>query len=282
MLQWKLSIMFSVRNIQVMLVALLCDIQCHIKVIQNQTSRPGILSHELNLLLNISYTVITHISHRWPQWNDVMLSKKWCVDHLQEPINQTTNWKISKMSNYHQDSIFTHPSYANSWNPDGSPGQNYHQSVKILSILHNEIKQPKKKKKAILTALISCSMNNPHLKLWQWGKKSLWCGHLHLNCSTLCLNSEWQPGGFRRGYRGISEVLSIITTEPPPKLQPSQLPFLFSHSFFPPTVKGMPSRPWQATLKCTFYSNVNDESFFFPTTFEKHCWMNLIKSVWLR
>lgn len=65
----------STWNIQVMLVALLCDIQCHIKVIQNQTSRPGILSHELNLLLNISYAVIAHISHRWLQWNDVMLSK---------------------------------------------------------------------------------------------------------------------------------------------------------------------------------------------------------------
>lgn len=226
-----------------MLVALLCDIQCHIKVIQNQTSRPGILSHELNLLLNISYAVIAHISHRWLQWNDVMLSKKWCVDYLQEPINQTTNWKISKMSNYHQDSIFTHPFYANSWNPDRSPGQNYHHTVKILSILHNDIKhsksQKKKEKKINLTAFISRSMNNPHLKLWQ----SLWCGYLHLNWSTLCLNSEWQPGGFRRGCRGISEVLSIITTEPPSKLQPSRLPFLFSHSFFPPTVKRAPCRP---------------------------------------
>lgn len=73
-----------------------CDIQCQIKVIQNQTSRPGIQSQELNLLLNISYAAITHTSHRWLQWNDVMLSKKLCVDHFQEPINQSINSKISK------------------------------------------------------------------------------------------------------------------------------------------------------------------------------------------
>lgn len=91
----------------------------------------------------------------------------------------------------------------------------------------------------ILTALISCSMSNPHLKLWQLGgKKSLWCVHLHLNWSTLCLNSEWQPGGFRWRCRGISEALSITTTEPPPKPEPLQLPFLFSHSFFPTDSEG--------------------------------------------
>lgn len=45
------------------------------------------------------------------------------------------------MSNYHQDLIFKHPSCANSCNPDGSRGQNYHQTFKIPSILHNEIIQ---------------------------------------------------------------------------------------------------------------------------------------------
>lgn len=51
--------------IQVMIVARLFDIQCQIKVTQNWTSRSGILSQELKLLLNISYAVIAHISHRW-------------------------------------------------------------------------------------------------------------------------------------------------------------------------------------------------------------------------
>lgn len=93
--------------IPVMIVARLFDIQCQIKVAQNWTSRSGILSQELKLLLNISYAIIAHISHRWLRWNDVILSKKWCVDHLQEPINQAANWKISKLSNYHQDLLFT-------------------------------------------------------------------------------------------------------------------------------------------------------------------------------
>lgn len=135
----------------------------------------------------------------------------------------------------------------------GHRGYNYQQTVKISSILH-KIKH--------------CEKRNPHhfdfmlneqttFKTMTVGeKKSLWCEYLHPNWFTLCLNSEWQPGGFRRGWGGISEVLSIITTEPPPKLQPSQLPFIFSHSFFPPTVKGTPSGALQATLKCTFYSNL--------------------------
>lgn len=204
-----------------------CDIQCQIKVIQNQTSRPGIQSQELNLLLNISYAAIAHISHRWLQWNDVILSKKkYALIISRSQLTKASTQRFQKMSNYHQDLIFKHPSYANSCNPDGSRGKNYHQTFKIHSILHNEIIQSGRKLKPDCFHFMASKQST--LKTMTVGaEKSLCCGLLHLNWSILCLNSEWQPGGFRRRCRGISEVLSITTNEPPPKPEPSQLPFLF-------------------------------------------------------